>query len=34
MKEKHKPSETVNIENLKEPVNKHLYASELNEKLR
>ena len=34
MKEKHKPSETVNIEKLKEPVSKHLYASELNEKLR
>ena len=34
MKQKHKPSETVNIEKLKEPVNKHLYASELNDKLR
>ena len=34
MKQKHKPSERVNIEELKEPATRQLYASELNDKLR
>ena len=34
IKQKYKPSERVNIEKLKEPTTRQLYASELNEKLR
>ena len=34
MKQKHKSFERVNIEELKEPATRQLYASELNDKLR
>ena len=34
MKQKHKPFKRVNIEKLKEPAARQLYASELSDKLR